>query len=81
MQKKTNKKIKKRVNQAIDLAIENKTDIFGFGLKFYQKYPEYFKSVKKDWNNNLEEIEINIKSDLMLKNKVSSKTSLEEIND
>ena len=81
LQKKTNKKIKKRVKQAIDLAIENKTDIFGFGLKFYQKYPEYFKSVKKDWNENLSEIEIKINSDLILKNKVSSKTSLEEIND
>ena len=58
-----------------------KTDIFGFGQKFYQEYPEYFKSVKDEWNNNLEEIEINVKSDLILKNKVSSKNSLEEIND
>ena len=81
LQKKANKKIKKRANQAIDLAIKNKTDIFGFGQKFYQEYPEYFKSVKDEWNNNLEEIEINVKSDLILKNKVSSKNSLEEIND
>lgn len=81
LQKKANNKIKKRVNQAIDLAIKNKTDIFGFGKIFYQEYPEYFKSVKKDWNNNLSNIEIKIKSDLMLKNKVSSKNSLEEIND
>lgn len=81
LQKKTNKKIKKRINQAIDLAIENKTDIFGFGKKFYQEYPKYFNSVKKDWNTNLDQIQINIKSDLMLKNKVSSKNSLEEIND
>ena len=81
LQEKANKKIKKRVNQAIDLAIENKTDIFGFGKMFYQEYPKYFKSEKKDWNDNLDQIEINIKSDLMLKNKVSSKNSLEEIND
>lgn len=81
LQKKANKKIKKRVNQAIDLAIQNKTDIFGFGQKFYQEYPKYFKSVKDEWNDNLGEIEIKIKSDLMLKNKVSSKNSLEEIND
>lgn len=81
LQKKANKKIKERVNQAMDLAIENKTDIFGFGKKFYQEYPEYFKSVKDEWNDNLGEIEIKIKSDLMLKNKVSSKNSLEEIND
>ena len=81
LQKKANKKIKNHVNKAIELAIENKTDIFGFGKMFYQKYPNYFNSVKKDWNSNLSEIEVNVKSDLMLKNKVSSKNSLEEIND
>lgn len=81
LQRKVNKKIKKQVNKAIDLAIENKTDIFGFGQKFYKKYPKYFQSVKEDWNNNLNQIEINVKSNLMLKNKVSSKNSLEEIND
>ena len=81
LQKKANKKIKKMVNKALDLAIKNKTDIFGFGQMLYQKYPDYYDSVKKEWNNNLGEIKINIKSDLMLKNKVSSKNSLEEIND
>lgn len=81
LQKETNKKIKKRINEALDLAIENKTDIFGFGKLFFQEYPKYFNSVKKDWNKSLDQININIKSDLMLKNKVSSKNSLEEIND
>lgn len=81
LQKKANKKTKKMVNKALDLAIENKTDIFGFGQMFYRKYPDYYDSVKKEWNNNLGEIEVKIKSDLMLKNKVSSKNSLEEIND
>lgn len=81
LQKKTNKKIKKQVNKAIDLAIENETDILGFGQMFYRKYPNYYNSVKKEWNSNLDNIEINIKSNLTLKNKVSSKNSLEEIND
>ena len=81
IQKKANKKIKKRVEQAIDLATENNTDILGFGKIFYQEYPKYFKKQEKEWNNNLDKIKINIKSDLMLKNKVSSKTSLEEIHD
>ena len=48
---------------------------------FYQEYPKYFKKQEKEWNDNLDKIEININSDLMLKNKVSSKTSLEEIHD
>lgn len=81
IQKKVNKKIKKRAEQAIDLAIKNKSDIFGFGKMFYQEYPKYFKKQEKEWNNNLDKIQINIKSNLKLKNKVSSKTSLEEIND
>lgn len=81
LQKKSNKKIKSHVNKAIDLAIKNKTDIFGFGQKFYKKYPNYYDKVKDNWNSNLGEIEINIKSNLMLKNKVSSKNSLEEIHD
>ena len=81
IQKKVNKKIKKRAEQAIDLAIKNKTDIFGFGKMFYQEYPKYFKEQEKEWNDNLDKIEININSNLMLKNKVSSKTSLEEIHE
>lgn len=81
LQSKVNKKIKTRIKQAISLAIENNTDIFGFGKKFHQEYPKYFKKVKNEWNNNLGNIKINIKSNLMLKNKVSSKNSLEEIND
>ena len=81
LQKKANNKIKKQVNKALKLAIKNETDIFGFGKMFYQNYPDYFESVKKVWNSNLGNIEVKIKSDLMLKNKVSSKNSLEEIND
>ena len=48
---------------------------------FYQKYPKYFNKEKENWNENLDKVEININSDLKLKNKVSSKNSLEEIND
>lgn len=81
LQKKSNKQIKSDINKAIDKAIENKADIFGFGLKFYQNHPKYFESVKDDWNNMLGEIDFNIKSNLVLKTKVSSKNSLEEIHD
>lgn len=72
-----NKVIKDDVKKAIKLAVKNKTDIFGFGLKFYQNYPKFYEKVKDDWNENLGNIKINIKSNLILKNKVSSKNSLE----
>ena len=62
-------------------AIKNKSDIFGFGLKFNQNYPKYFSEIKNDWDNNLDKIELNIKSNLTFENKVSAKNSLEEIND
>lgn len=79
LQKKSNKKIKSHINKAIQLAIQNKTDIFGFGLRFYQNYPKYYKSVKDSWNEDLDKVDFNIKSNLILKTKVTSKNSLEEI--
>ena len=81
LQNKCNDLIKSDVNEAIDVAIENKSDIFGFGLKFYQNYPNYYKKVKDNWEDELENIKFIIKRDLTLKNKVSSKNSLEETYD
>lgn len=81
LQKKCNDKIKSNAKKAIKLAIENKTDIFGFGLKFKQNHYNYYKTVKKDWNKKLGEIDFKINSELILKNKVSSKNSLEVIHD
>ena len=81
LQKKANNKIKSFINEAINLAIKNKSDIFGFGLRFYQNHPKYFEKVKEDWNKNLDKIKINIDSNLIFKTKVSSKNSLEEIHE
>ncbi len=79
LQDKSNKKIKSHVEKAFNLAVKNKSDIFGFGLKFYQNHPKYFKTVKDNWEDVMGEIDLNIKSNLILKTKVSSKNSLEEI--
>ncbi len=79
LEKKSNDKIKSHINEAINLAIKNKADVFGFGLKFYQNHPKYFESVKDDWGNIMSSIDFNINSELILKTKVSSKNSLEEI--
>lgn len=81
LQEKCNDKIKENAKKAIKLAIKNKTDIFGFGLKFKQNHYNYYKTVKKDWNERLSEIDFKINSELILKNKVSSKNSLEVIHD
>lgn len=81
LQEKCNKLIKKNTKKAIDLAIKNKADVFGFGLKFNQNHYSYFKNVENDWENQLDKIEFKISSNLILENKVSSKNSLEAIYD
>lgn len=81
LQKKADKLLKSYAYEAIDLSKKNKADILGIGLNFYKNHPEYYKKVKKDWDNVLEEVKFNVKSSLTLKNKVAAKNSLEEIHD
>lgn len=81
LQEKCNELIKANIKKALNLAIKNKSDIFGFGLKFYQNHFKYYEKIKNKWDDNLYKIKFNIKSDLTLKNKVSSKNSLEVIHD
>jgi len=81
LQERCNKLIKKNAKKAIDLAIENEADIFGFGLKFHQNHHKYFKKVEDNWGKELGNIKFKINSKLILKNKVSSKNSLEVIYD
>ena len=59
-------KIKEYVNDAIDLAKINKTDIFGFGNYVYKNNPKKWNEIKDKWDDeifpNLEiEIEVNLK--------------------
>ena len=81
LQKLSNKKINKIINKVLILAKKNKSDIFGFGLKFYKKYPKYFKKNNDNWNKIFKNLNINTNVKITLKNKVSSKNSLEEIYD
>lgn len=81
LQKKANEKLKSFINKSISLSIENNSDILGIGMNFYQNHPNYYKKVKNNFDNMLEDIEFNIDSKLILKNKVSSKNSLEDTND
>ena len=59
-------KIKEYVNEAINLAKINKTDIFGFGNYVYKNNPQKWEEIKDKWDDeifpNLEiEIEVNLK--------------------
>lgn len=60
------KKIKDYVNSAINLAKNNKTDIFGFGNYVYKNNPKNWETIKDKWDEeifpNLEiEIEVNLR--------------------
>ena len=55
--------------------------IFGFGLKLYKNNPEYFNKIKETWNKDLKDLEINIKSDLIIKSISSTENSVEVLDD
>lgn len=81
IQKKANKEIKNYIKKAIKIATRNETDIFGFGLKLYKNNPDYFNKVKDNWNKNLKNLDINIKSDLIIKSISSTQNSVEVLDD
>ena len=78
LNKLANEELKKYIKKAINLAKKNNTDIFGFNLKIYQNYPNYYKKYK---NTNLNKFKYNIKTKLNLISKGSSTTSLEDNNE
>lgn len=81
IRKKTNKEIKSYVKKALKLASDNKTDIFGFGLKLYKNYPDYFEKVKNDWDEELKNLKVTTKSNLIIKSISSTQNSVEVLDD
>lgn len=81
IRKKANKEIKSYMKKGIKVATENETDIFGFGLKLYKGHPDYFDKVKNTWNDDLKDLDINVKSDLIIKSISSTQNSVEVLDD
>ena len=75
IEEKTEKKVKKLVNQGIEVAKENETDIFGYGNLVYKKNPKYFKEID-DWNKKFITLDINIDIDVNIKTMGATKQSL-----
>lgn len=75
----TEKKVKKIVEDSIELAKKYKTDIFGFGNIIYKHNPNYFDSIYKDWNDE-EFIKLNIDTNIEIKleDKGSLKSNIKE---
>lgn len=81
IQKLTNKKVKNIIQKGIKISKKNSSDIFGFGLNLYKKHPNYFKRNKDNWDNIFKNLDIDINTNIILKNETSSKNSLEDTND
>ncbi|MGO1371791.1 MAG: Ger(x)C family spore germination protein, partial [Senegalia sp. (in: firmicutes)] len=54
--------IEKYLYTSINKAKSLKSDIFGFGLAIYRKYPHEFKKINKNWDNEFANLDINIKT-------------------
>ena len=78
IKKNIEKKLKKGIKFGIKVAQKKyKSDIFGFGNLFYKKYPNYFKKVEKNWNENIfPNINTEIKININFKNTGSTKKTL-----
>lgn len=81
IEKKANNKIKNYIKKTIKLSQDNKSDIIGFGSKLFKSNPDYYNKIKNDWNNELKNLKINIKNNIVLKSKSSTQNSVEVLND
>lgn len=70
--------IKEYIEKAINLAKENKTDIFGFGRMIYKNYPKKWKNLKDNWDNEFSNLNIDSKITVKIKGTGALKQSLEE---
>lgn len=78
IQKESNKVIESFVVKAINLSKKDNTDILGIGRIIYENYPKYYNEHQDDI---LDLYDFEIESNIIINNKVSAKTSLEEAND
>lgn len=70
--------INEYIEKAINLAKENKTDIFGFGRMIYKNYPKKWKDLKDNWDNEFSNLNIDSKITVKIKGTGALKQTLEE---
>lgn len=68
LEKKVSRKIKASVEEAIRLnQQEHQADIFGFGQRLYQKFPQVWKAIEKDWDDIYPTVEVSVKVSAMIR--------------
>lgn len=81
IEKEINSMARKSISRGIKLAQQKyKSDIFGFGLIFYRNYPDYFKKVKKGWDEKtFSNIDVSIKTNIVLDNNGFTNNVISEV--
>jgi len=81
IQKKVNNEVEKFMKKGLNFAIKNETDVFGFGLSLYKNYPNHYEKLKDNWNKELDNLKIELKSNLTIKSISSTQNSVEVLDD
>ena len=66
------------INNSFNEVFKYKSDIFGLGNILYKKDPKLWKKLEKDWNNNLDKLDIKVESKINIKSKGSLKNTLKD---
>ncbi|WP_197089562.1 Ger(x)C family spore germination protein [Bacillus sp. SA1-12] len=67
IQEKVEKRIKKEADEAIHVAKEYQSDVFGFGAAIYRSYPGKWGKWEKDWKDYFSEIEVEVLTDVSIR--------------
>lgn len=67
VEKRCNEVVTEGIQAAIHEAIrKNRSDIFGFGVAFNNKYPSEWKKIHRQWHDLLPEVDVNVRTDIHL---------------
>lgn len=67
VEKRCNEYVTEGIQAAIHEAIrKNRSDIFGFGVAFNNKYPSEWKRIHRQWHDMLPEVDVNVRTDIHL---------------
>lgn len=52
--------VKSEIEKTIEASKKYSVDVFNCGSRFYEEYPNYWKQVSKNWDNDYQKMDINI---------------------
>ncbi len=67
IQKYVNEQLQKELQLTMDKVQQWGPDVFGIGEHLHRKYPYWWKTQKDDWDEKFKNIEVTVKSDILLR--------------